>query len=781
MTRPRPVRSRPAARFVLTAATAALLAVTASAQDLRVLIPAGGTRGTEVQVRCYGRYLKDTVAVAWLREGLEVRELKVVADNRVDLTLHLPEGCELGCYPLALHTRRGVTRYEEFHVGHLPSVPEASDHHTRETAQPLELDCTVDGRIDSERTDWFSLDLDAGATVTVEVEAVRLGVADIDPHLEVFGPDGALLLRADDSPLGRNDPVARFTAAAAGVHHLALRDVTWGGSSAATYRMHVGTFPRPIAVMPLGGRPGETVTARLLGGDEHATVQFVVPAELGLHELFADVDGRTSPTPVHVMAADRAHYLEGSEPDEPPAAPCAFHGVLAEPDERDGYAFRASKGERIEVRALARSFHSPVDPVLHVEDADGKVLVSNDDGGGQDSSLRFTSPADGVYRAVVRDLLGGGGDAHCYYVELGQMIVPAGSREAVPGQRAEDFGVVVPRGQRAATVIQLTGIPTRDGISLDWHDLPEGVHAATARVPESVTVVPVVFEAAPGGSPDDPLGSTLARPTARADVEPNERAIRHVHRFPSLRIRNNVTYLSRRAEGLPVLLGDRLPFELTFDGPGVPLVRSGSLSVPVSIARDEGFRGTVSIRALWLPPGVSATTVRLGGDDTDSTMRLQANSRASLGTWPLVLVASVRLDGVTCEQSSAARELQIEEPWITAKLPRTRMEQGTEAAFVIELEAKRPFEGKLRAELQRLPTGVHCEIPAFTAESTELSIALRADADAKSGRHRSMYLNLVFETDGGAVTHSVGGGELRVDRPLPAATGNASDKSPSPR
>ena len=45
---------------------AAALSQSAIAQTLELLLPAGGSRGQQVQVVCYGRDLKDTKSVVWL-------------------------------------------------------------------------------------------------------------------------------------------------------------------------------------------------------------------------------------------------------------------------------------------------------------------------------------------------------------------------------------------------------------------------------------------------------------------------------------------------------------------------------------------------------------------------------------------------------------------------------------------------------------------------------------------------------------------------------------------
>ena len=64
----------------------------------------------------------------------------------------------------------------------------------------------------------------------------------------------------------------------------------------------------------------------------------------------------------------------------------------------------------------------------------------------------------------------------------------------------------------------------------------------------------------------------------------------------------------------------------------------------------------------------------------------------------------------------------------------------------------------------------------WESETAELPVALRAAADARPGRHRSIYARLVITTQQGVIVHSAGSGEIRVDRPLPPDPGGATDK-----
>jgi hypothetical protein len=749
-------------RSLLLGAALAAASGALCAQQLRLVLPAGATRGTTATFRCFGTDLEDTVSVIWMREGLEVVGLSEHKRDRVHVEVRVPEDAELGVYPFALHTKRGITRVKFFRVGALPSVTEAKSHKTKDTAQQIELDCTVDGRVLAEDVDWFAFDAKKGQPIRIEAEGVRLGLYDLDLQLEVFGPDGALVLRADESAIGRADPSAAFRAEHDGTYHIALRDVAYRGSSYGAYRLHVGTFPRPTGLLPAGGKPGETIEAQLLGDLEPATVQLTLPERRGVHEVFPVVDGKPVPTPVRVVVDDRQNISEGAAPEAPPSAPCAFHGVIREGGETDSYEFSAKKGARLEIRALARALLSPLDPVLVIRDAKGKALTSNDDGLGLDGRVRFTPPADGVYRVSVYDHLRRGGGDMFYRVEVGAIRDSALTSEAVPGRRSEDLGLSVPQGGRNATIIQTSGVDARHGVTIDWTGLPAGVSAQPLKIP-SGGLVPLVLEA----EADAPVAATLASSTLSAETAPSERPVQHLHRYPTLRVRNNVAYETRALRALPVAVAAPAPLRVTATEPKVPLVRSGTMKLPVQIARDEKFEGTVTVRAMWLPSGVSGTTLTLRKGERKGELTLNANSSAALARVPVVLSASYAAGNVRRAVSTAPFFLDVQEPWITAKLPRAKMEQGQATTFAVELERKREFAGEVKVELGRMPKGVAYEAPAITKETTELPIALKAAEDARVGRHRSIYLRLVLTTPDGVISHAVGGGEIRVDRPLP--------------
>src|SRR5690606_6701513 len=143
-------------------------------------------------------------------------------------------------------TKRGLTRMHVLRVGPLPSVAETdAEHGSPETAQVVPLDVSIDGGIERGAFECYAAEVpERCERMQIVLVVVRLAVDDRDHVVEVFDASGRRLLRADDSALGRLDPIASLPVEP-GVVCLAVRDLGYGGSRSCAYRLHVGTFPRP--------------------------------------------------------------------------------------------------------------------------------------------------------------------------------------------------------------------------------------------------------------------------------------------------------------------------------------------------------------------------------------------------------------------------------------------------------------------------------------------------------------------------------------------------------
>ena len=140
------------------------------------LFPAGGRRGEEVEARLEGFNLGDQTRIR-LRGDRPPRE-----DGFRDLTIRTPRGPALNPVRIA--------------VGRHGETLELEENDAPETAQPISVPITVNGRIDSTRdADVFRFPARHGRPLALEVVSQRLD-SPLDSHIEILDLQGRSLPRA---------------------------------------------------------------------------------------------------------------------------------------------------------------------------------------------------------------------------------------------------------------------------------------------------------------------------------------------------------------------------------------------------------------------------------------------------------------------------------------------------------------------------------------------------------------------------------------------------------
>ncbi|MEO2091182.1 MAG: peptidase, partial [Gemmataceae bacterium] len=235
----------------------------AASPILSGISPPGAQRGTEAVVTFGGGRLADAQEVLVYYPGITVKKLEVVNDAQLKVTFAIAPDCRLGEHLFRIRTATGVSDARTFWVGALPVVDEKEPNSEFATPQPIPLNSTVHGSIGGEDVDYFVVDMKKGQRLSVEVEAMRLGVTFWDPFVAILNDKRFELATSDDSPLGGQDGRCSVIVPADGKYLVMVREASNGGGS--SYRLHVGTFPVPTAVIPAGGKPGEEVEFTFLG------------------------------------------------------------------------------------------------------------------------------------------------------------------------------------------------------------------------------------------------------------------------------------------------------------------------------------------------------------------------------------------------------------------------------------------------------------------------------------------------------------------------------------
>jgi hypothetical protein len=744
------------------------------------LEPAGGQRGTELEIHFYGERLSGIDKPLFYQSGLTLSTIEIKDAQHAVAKLSIAPDAPLGEHALRLTGPGGLTELGTFWVGQFPNVSEIEPNATFENAQRVELNSTVLGIAENEDEDYFVCTLQKGQRLSVELEAMRLGRTFFDATLHVLDPQKNELALCDDSPLLRNDPWISLIAPVAGDYRILVHAAAYEGSKQCHYRLHLGTFPRPTAVFPSGGKPGETINFTFLGDPTGPFQQtFTLPLEpTASYPVFPIIDGLSAPSPLYlrvsplesnsVTAATSIGQLSSASPTPP--IPCAVHSTLEQKNTSQWFSFTATKDQNLRLRVVARALRSPLDSILSLHLPDGKSLAFNDDQGSPDSLINWTCPADGTYFLQIRDQLKRGGPDFSYRLEI-DLKSPALSANLPTVERIKsqlDKTFPIPLGNRYATVIQLTRENTNCAALFQASDLPAGVTLHSPAIPNSITSFPIVLEA----SADAPLGASLHAFSLHSSGISPELSGSLIDTIHLVDVNNEGAYHSVRLDRIATAVTRPAPFHVDLIPPSVPIVKNGTLPLQVHVTRDPGFTEKITVRFLWSPPGISGpVSLDLPPEQSDLAYELNASADAAPADWQVCVLAEANTPEGPVVVSSALCPLKVAEPYLTMNLDIAATEQGKVAAMLAKIEIARPFPSPASVELMGLPAGVTCPPQNLTHEQTELTFPLAVAADAKIGKFSGIFCRVLVPENGSQVLHHTAlNSTLRIDAASSAPT-----------
>ncbi len=768
----------------------------ASFPQLGLILPRGVQRGGERELLFQGARLKDAEELLFHATapdqpgGFVVKSLTPVDDNSFKALIEIPADCRLGEHLVQVRCKSGISDFRSFVVGALPVVEEKEPNGSLDEAQAIEPGTTVHGVVTSEDVDLVAIKAAKGQRISVEIEALRLGSHLFDPALSILDARRFELASVDDSPIAQQDGVLSIIAPDDGTYFVQVRETSYAGDGNCRYRLHVGSFPRPTAVYPAGGRAGEALAVTFLGDAAGPLRQDVaVPAEGSVLKLFPADGSGICPSGLPLRISPLGNTLEIEPNNDPPAATpapagTAFNGIIETAGDVDCFRFTGTKGQAVAIECFARRIRSGLDPVMNLFHADGRSIAGNDDSRGPDSFLQLQLPEDGDYVIRVTDHLGRGRADFVYRVEIDPvrpalaLSIPRIDRYSQTRQQ-----VAVPRGNRYAVLVNAARANFGGELVLEPGQLPSGITLHTRAMPAAVSQVPVVFEAAADAPVAGGLVAFEARPTAD---EPKIRG-----RFDNfadfvLGPPNNAVYYGARVDTLAMAVIEPLPFRIDIVQPKAPLVRNGTMNLKVVVTRSEGFAGPVTVEFPFRPPGIGAApNITIAADATEGLYTINADGNAAVGNWPIYCIAQADVGGPAWAASQLA-SLDIAEPFTTATLARASCEQGQPAQIVCTLEQKADFEGEAVARLQGLPPETKAPELTFTKETKELVFEVATSEKSPVGNHKTPFVELVTTVAGEPVQARGGQTELQIAAPSkpaappPAAAPQAAQAAPAP-
>lgn len=680
--------------WALAGSLPAVAAAQFPAARLDAVFPAGAAPGSTVDVTIHGGDLDDVMALLFSHPGISAVPKRAdpgpfddapqtLADTFVvSVAADVPSGH----HTVRCQGRYGVSGARTFVVDGLPHTLEAEPDDTAAEATVVPLPGVVDGRFTGGAdVDWYRFTGRRGQRLSIEGLARRID-SRATLVLRLVGPDGRAV--AEARPVGAADPALEVDLPLDGDYLLVVDDALHGGGPDHPYEIRLSAAPRLAAVFPPAVAPGTTVDAvaygwNLPGGRtgsmtidgrplEELPVRVTMPSDIGDRLLFGErlepsqfgldgialrVTGDGGPSnPLLVVAADGPTQPEtpgNDSPDtaQPLALPAEIVGRFYPRRDVDWYRFDAKAGDVLWIEVWSHRLGLPTDPSLLVQRViraeDGTTTVATvatvDDAstrqGGRefdersfDPSYRFTAPADGTYRILLRD---GHAAIHDDPRLAYRLVVrpPRPDFRLVAVPMDATGAILLRRGGRAAVEVLAE---RRDGftgdIALSVEGLPGGVTAGETVLGAGATMTALVLSA-DGGAP---AGSGSLKVIGRAktpggDVARVARLGTSLDPLPFAQPGGQpASTRARLVEALPVAVSadETAPIALSIgNGTVIETARGAVVKIPYAVTRQEGAGAGVTGFPIGLPANVGIPQVPIGGGNAgEFEIRLQANT-----------------------------------------------------------------------------------------------------------------------------------------------------------
>lgn len=493
-------------------------ALFAAPPDLNYFFPAGAPIGATTQLTAQGKFDPWPPKVWVDRAGVTLEPLPESGKLQVVVAADaLP-----GAYWARLYNAQGASRPVPFVVGQLPEVNETEPNDLPQKPQGIaQANQVVNGRL--ERTgdvDLYAVSLTHSQTLVARVDANQNLAAPLDAIVQVLDERGFVLQENDDSQ--GLDPQLVFTAPRAGTYLVRLlgfpadpnSSISLAGHDTYLYRLTLATSGWIDYTLPLAVANGEQ-SVELIGWNIPPEARQIVPVPsadgkllLARHPALANC---------HIVPRVGHAAIVESEPngiDQPQVVPwpVTVTGRINAPRDKDVYQFSAPAGAKVLLRAESRALGFPLDPVIEIQDAAGKLLTRVDDiGAERDAELVFAVPAAGDYRAEISDLHRQGGERYVYRLtceaaapdfalslDRDSFVLAAGGKLEIPVQVERRHGFAEPIS------VRLAGLPagaTAEAVT----SAPEGDTAKQIKLT-------IVAGAEPFTGPIQCVGETAGAP-----------------------------------------------------------------------------------------------------------------------------------------------------------------------------------------------------------------------------------------------------------------------------
>ncbi len=435
---------------------------------------------------------------------------------------------EPGVRELRLATPRGVSNPLVFHVGQLPEFSRkpmiTSDFQVLgkeelalrkrppdEVEQRISVPCTANGQVASGEVNWYRFEARKDQRLVFSTAARQLipYIADavpgwFQPVIAVCDATGKELAYNDDFRF-KPDPTLIFEVPQDGEYLFSITDAIFRGREDFVYRVTISELPLVTSIFPLGGQVGAVGKIGMQGWNLETAELMPLPPDAGPGvQLLATSKDEFVSNRVP-FALDTLPDGFDQEPNNSAARaqkvqlPVILNGRMDRANDEDVFQIEGRAGDALVAEVMARRLDSPLDSLLRVTDASGKVLAFNDDhedaGAGTnthhaDSYLMGTLPADGKYFIHLTDTARSGGDEYAYRLRI-SAPQPDFALRVVPSSIA-----MRSKGTATVSVYAIRKDGFTGEIKLRLKDPPEGFSASPISLSATQEVVRLTVKTA---------------------------------------------------------------------------------------------------------------------------------------------------------------------------------------------------------------------------------------------------------------------------------------------
>ena len=355
------------------------------------------------------------------------------SDGSVTFEVTVDESTRPGTYPFRVATDFGLS--QPFLIG-VDLLPQSRIADTVES-----LPIAMTGSVTGQQIHSVNIKLDAGQTVSVEVEGRRLG-SKLRPSLRAYDPTGRQIRWSKPTRLLQGDARLQFSALSSGTYRVELHDQLYKGPAPGFFRLKIGEFPKRQLAYPIGVTDPKTAIAHWTG--DPTSAEF-------LHVLF------------------RSKFTEWTEETfaEPDAnGEFGVSGRIRAKGEVDRYRFNVTPDTKIRCQVWSHRLGTPLDSRLRILDETEKLLGEADDHGRTlDPMVEVAIPA-GVtsVTAEVSSHSGSFGENCVYRLEVAQGTAPN------PSVRTDVSQITIPAGGQVVLPFRIQ----RNGSKLPIEISPAG-------------------------------------------------------------------------------------------------------------------------------------------------------------------------------------------------------------------------------------------------------------------------------------------------------------------